>query len=830
MKKILITILFLFFTSFNFLNINAFEASYLIVTRGDGFTTKFDKDGLQLFSVSNHNGNEVQPITIDSNQNFFTFNTFRSPLALIKQDSNGNVISSINTADRLTTLATDSNDNIVALFLNGQVIKYDNDLNILWSVNDLNQAFTFDSIKIDSNDNIYVTDNNFSGQVAKYDSNGNLLWLISLSRPRDIVIDSNDEVYLVNRENLYKVNPLNGSFIYTIPNILGSTSAFRKTILLEHNGILFIGTEGGHIGMVNASNGSVINTVRPFSEYILSGNIDALGNIYLGYLNNSNVSIAKFNNNLNLIWNNNSISANINKIALPIAGDSVEYPLEVNLSSNYNPFADITYESNFLTTTSSIVNDLIISPSSITVSSIKTNISPFTFLHWWDIDNQVVFSTDREFVIEEPTRDYNLEAIYSLDNSINLSLNSNLPSPPNFNLFVDTIEEQTAIISQYPFINEEIPYGYNFNVTAPTDNIGVYIFDYWYDNDNNQPFTNDTTISLSAIQNYNLTAVYSLPEEYQINLILQVPVGFIIFQHGDLDPVSGPFISATIGLGDKWNATAPLNENYRFTNWLDMDSFNLFSLNREISINSTNKNYFLRASYIELVTIYWDSLGGNIINPSKVDIATSYFPPSINPVRPNFVFGGWAYPDTPNTPVNFPQFATENATFQAIWIPTYTLTFNSNGGSSIPIQTIIENNTPTAVTPSRFGYTFEGWFTDNITFNNPFDFNQPFTQNTIVHAKWEFGTERDAEVSLNGFFTDAGLDNPIAQWIIVLALFIFLNVMIFIYKGPFIVTIILNFILTALFIVLGFIPIWITIIIFMALFGFGILMFTGGRS
>jgi len=54
--------------------------------------------------------------------------------------------------------------------------------------------------------------------------------------------------------------------------------------------------------------------------------------------------------------------------------------------------------------------------------------------------------------------------------------------------------------------------------------------------------------------------------------------------------------------------------------------------------------------------------------------------------------------------------------------------------------------------------------------------------------------------------------------------------MIFIYKGPFIVTIILNFILTALFIVLGFIPIWITIIIFIALFGFGILMFTGGRS
>ena len=148
----------------------------------------------------------------------------------------------------------------------------------------------------------------------------------------------------------------------------------------------------------------------------------------------------------------------------------------------------------------------------------------------------------------------------------------------------------------------------------------------------------------------------------------------------------------------------------------------------------------------------------------------------------------------------------------------------------LPSQTIIENNTPTAVTPSRFGYTFDGWYTDNITFNNSFDFNAPFTSNTTIHAKWIFGTERDAGASFNEFLEDSDLDNPFAKWILVLAVFVLLNVMIFIYKAPFIVTSILNFILTALFIVLGFIPIWITIVLFMAIFGFMILMLSGGRS
>ena len=768
------------------------------------------------------------------------------------------------------SLRADENDNIY-FYNSNQVYKLDWEGNLLFQRG--SSSGTIYAIAVKPNgDFVESSGNNGFLQMWSADNSTFLVGnYTNYGRASSMEFDNAGNLYVGYTSRV--IRKFNSSFqlVWTSPSIGGSSQNLPNNIVYDDLDHIYVSGQEGTIYKININTGAIVGSVVYGID--LYGLSYSNNHIYAGgQITNGNARIRKYDLNLNLVWSSANYSGRILHLATDIDGNAyatgslgllsvdsnsntiaftpytsgsftgsiaviyqpeippVEYPLEINLTSNYNPFADIIYESNFLTTTSSIVNDILTTDSAITVSSLQVDISPFDFLHWWDIDNQSVFTTNREFVIESPTRDYNLEAVYDLTNSINLSLNSNLPSPPNFNIEVDTIEGQRAFINKYPLINEEIPFGYNFIIEAPVDTVGPYIFDYWYDNENNRPFTNSAIVSLDALENYNLTAVYSLPEEYQINLVLQVPVGFIIFQHGNLPPISGPFISATIGLGDSWTATAPLNEDYRFLEWYDLDNNLIESFTRSISIGSTNRNYFLEAIYQEVVTINWDTLGGTAINSFKVDRFTNYNAPSINPIKPAFAFGGWALPSAPNTPITFPQFASQSITYQAIWIPTYTLTFNSNGGTLIPVQEIIQNELPTLVTPSRFGYTFEGWFTDNVTFNNAFDFNQPFTQNTIVHAKWEFGTAKDAEVSLNSFFTDAGLDNPIAQWIIVLALFIFLNVMIFIYKGPFIVTIILNFILTALFIVLGFIPIWITIIIFIALFGFGILMFTGGRS
>ncbi len=69
---------------------------------------------------------------------------------------------------------------------------------------------------------------------------------------------------------------------------------------------------------------------------------------------------------------------------------------------------------------------------------------------------------------------------------------------------------------------------------------------------------------------------------------------------------------------------------------------------------------------------------------------------------------------------------------------TYTVTFDSNGGSAVdPITNITIGATITLpAAPTREGYTFDGWYTDNTTFANAFTEATPVTADVTVYAKW----------------------------------------------------------------------------------------------
>jgi uncharacterized repeat protein (TIGR02543 family) len=64
----------------------------------------------------------------------------------------------------------------------------------------------------------------------------------------------------------------------------------------------------------------------------------------------------------------------------------------------------------------------------------------------------------------------------------------------------------------------------------------------------------------------------------------------------------------------------------------------------------------------------------------------------------------------------------------------YTVTFND--GTSNQTQPVLHGNVLTSYTPSRSGYIFGGWYTDNNTFANLYDFNSPVTGSFILYAKW----------------------------------------------------------------------------------------------
>ena len=77
----------------------------------------------------------------------------------------------------------------------------------------------------------------------------------------------------------------------------------------------------------------------------------------------------------------------------------------------------------------------------------------------------------------------------------------------------------------------------------------------------------------------------------------------------------------------------------------------------------------------------------------------------------------------------------------------YTVTFDSDGGSTITPQIVVSGGkaaTPTA--PTKTGHTFDGWYSDsNLT--TPYDFNSgTITADTTIYAKW---TVNSYNVTLN---------------------------------------------------------------------------------
>ena len=72
--------------------------------------------------------------------------------------------------------------------------------------------------------------------------------------------------------------------------------------------------------------------------------------------------------------------------------------------------------------------------------------------------------------------------------------------------------------------------------------------------------------------------------------------------------------------------------------------------------------------------------------------------------------------------------------------PYHTVHFNSNGGSSVPTQWFVNTSTAIALQPAtdptKEGYTFTGWYTDE-TLTNQYKFEDAVTRNITLYAGFE---------------------------------------------------------------------------------------------
>ena len=116
-----------------------------------------------------------------------------------------------------------------------------------------------------------------------------------------------------------------------------------------------------------------------------------------------------------------------------------------------------------------------------------------------------------------------------------------------------------------------------------------------------------------------------------------------------------------------------------------------------------------------------------------------------DPERDGYIFQGW-HTDPNNhadeTVYDFSSPVASDITLYAGWEeeytppPTYTVSFNANGGTEIPDQRVTSGSTAEKpADPIRGGYSFAGWYSDE-GLQTEYLFTEPMASSITLHAKW----------------------------------------------------------------------------------------------
>ena len=110
------------------------------------------------------------------------------------------------------------------------------------------------------------------------------------------------------------------------------------------------------------------------------------------------------------------------------------------------------------------------------------------------------------------------------------------------------------------------------------------------------------------------------------------------------------------------------------------------------------------------------------------------------PTKSGYQFTGW----NPQLPTTVPA---KSATYTATWAKEgdYVITYNLNGGTNAsdnPASYNVETATITLADATKVGYTFGGWYTDEVCTetNKVTEIKTGSTGNLTLYAKWEIVT------------------------------------------------------------------------------------------
>ncbi|HAE42533.1 MAG TPA: hypothetical protein DCG34_06375 [Clostridiales bacterium] len=156
---------------------------------------------------------------------------------------------------------------------------------------------------------------------------------------------------------------------------------------------------------------------------------------------------------------------------------------------------------------------------------------------------------------------------------------------------------------------------------------------------------------------------------------------------------------------------------------------------------------------LEPYTISFEENGGSTVANITQDYGTKINTAPVS-TKTGYTLEGWYIDIGLTHKVVFPYTITADATLYAKWIINeYVVTFDENGGTTVDaIYSDFNEKIEEPDEPTKTGYTFDGWFYDDVDFENEFDFNEDkITEDTTLYAKWIIN-----EYTIN-FVTNGGL-------------------------------------------------------------------------
>ena len=240
-----------------------------------------------------------------------------------------------------------------------------------------------------------------------------------------------------------------------------------------------------------------------------------------------------------------------------------------------------------------------------------------------------------------------------------------------------------------------------------------YTFNYWYYT------TSDENVIVTGIQtvNENMTLVAMWTKNvYTVNF---------------LDESGSVIHTSHISYPNNIGGYTPISrEGYSFEGWyLDSNLSNKVIEQYNVSSNLTLYPKWVIDNSFKY-TIQFNSDGGNLVasvlvNPnSMVDLIPT-------PTKEGHTFLGWYDGDTL---MDFSQPIDDHYDLTAHWeINTYTVSFDTIGGTTVPVQTYHYNEPFThPSTPSKYNYDFNDWLLDDA----PFEENTPIKTSLTLAASW----------------------------------------------------------------------------------------------